>query len=87
VLAAEHFLGLAGLDLTGKIVECAGEFFADRLAGLDPLRQDFEVLETALERLGELAVLFQATPALQQLLRSGLILPEVRRGDAFFDSG
>ena len=40
-----------------------------------------------LQRLAELAVLFEAAAALQHLLRRGLVLPEVRGGDAFFDSG
>jgi hypothetical protein len=87
VLATEHLLGLAGVDLAGEVVERAREILGDGLAGFDPFRQHAEVFDPPLERLGELAILFEAAAALQQLLRARLILPEVRCRDAFFDSG
>ena len=48
VLAAEHLLGLAGVDLTAELVERAREFVDHRLPGFDPLDQDGEVVEPAL---------------------------------------
>ena len=44
-----------------------------------------EVLEPLAQRFAEIAILFEAAPALQQLLRRRLVLPEVRGTDALFD--
>jgi hypothetical protein len=82
VLTAEHLLGFSGLDLDGEIVEGACEVVEHRLTGLGPLGQHAEILGTLAEGLGEIAIFLEAAAALQQLLRGGLILPELRRGDA-----
>jgi hypothetical protein len=82
VLAAEHFLRFARFDLGGEVVQRAGELVADGLAGFDPFGQDRQVLEPAPQGFGELAVFFQPPAALQQLLRGGLILPEVWSANA-----
>jgi len=84
VLATEHLLGLAGIDLGREIVEGAAEVVAHRLASLDPLDEHAEVVELALQRVAELHVLLEPAAALQDLLRVRLILPEIRGGDAFF---
>ncbi len=85
VLAAEHLLGLAGVDLRGELVEPAGEVVGDRLARFGPFDEHGEVVGAAPQRFAEIAVLFEAAAALQQLLGGRLILPEVRIGDALFD--
>jgi hypothetical protein len=77
VLAAEHLLGLAGVDLAREVVESAAEIVGDGLARLGPLGQDVQILEPLAERLAEIAVLFETPPALQQFLRRRLVLPEV----------
>jgi hypothetical protein len=85
VLAAEHLLGLAGVDLRGEIVEGAAEVIGDRLPGLGPLDENGEVFQPLAQRLAEVVVLFEPAAALQQFLRRSLVLPEVRRRNAFFD--
>jgi hypothetical protein len=82
VLAAEHLLDLAGLDLLVEEVERLPELGVDRLAGCGPLDEDGEVLALLLERDAEVAILLEAAAALQRLLRLGLVLPEVGRGGA-----
>jgi hypothetical protein len=84
VLAAQHLLRLAGVDLPTELVEAALEIIDDRLAGLPPLDEDGKVLDTAPQRIAEGAILLQPAAALEQLLRARLVLPEVRRADAFF---
>ena len=70
-----------------ELVEGAAEIVGDRLARFGPLDEHVEIVEPASERRAQLAILLEPAAALQQLLRAGLILPEVRSGDAFFDSG
>jgi hypothetical protein len=85
VLAAEHLLGFAGIDLRGQIVERAAEIVSDRLAGLGPFGEDGEVVETGSERGREIPILFEPPAPLEQLLRGRLILPEVSGPDAILD--
>jgi len=85
VLAAEHLLGFTGVDLRGEIVERAAEIVGDRLPGLAPFDEHRQVLEPLAQRFAEIAILFEAAPALQQLLRRRLVFPEVRGTDALFD--
>jgi hypothetical protein len=87
VLAAEHLLGFAGVDLGRQLVDAPGEIFEDGLAGFDPLDQDGEVVGAALEGVAEGQILFEASAALQQLLGGCLVLPEVRVGDALLYGG
>jgi hypothetical protein len=86
MLAAEHLLGLAGVDLAAELVERAAEILRDRLAGFGPLDEDVQVVEASAERRAQLAILLDAAAPLQQLLRGRLVLPEIRCGNAFFDS-
>jgi hypothetical protein len=85
VLAAEHLLGLAGVDGFGKILEAAGKIVGHRLASLSPLHQDCEILGATLERFAQIAIFFKTPATLKQLLRGRLVLPEVGRGYALFD--
>jgi len=85
VLAAEHLLGLARVHLGGQVVEGAAEVVGDRLPRCGPLDQYREIVDAALQTVAEVAILFEAAPPLQELLRRRLILPEVRIRDAGFD--
>jgi hypothetical protein len=82
VLATEHLLGLAGLDFDRELVEPAREVLDHGLTRLRPLDQHREVVDTALERVAHVAVVFEPAPPLQQLLRRRLVFPEVGIGDA-----
>ena len=87
VLAAEHLLDLAGLDLALQLVEPARELGLDRFALLQPFGKDLEVVGATPQRRDEADVLFEPPPALHHLLRLGLVLPEVGLADARFDAG
>jgi hypothetical protein len=84
VLSAEHFFRLAGVDDRGELVEGARKIAGDRLTRLRPFDEDGEVVGARFQRLTEIAVLFEPAPALQELLRGLLVLPEIRVADAFF---
>src|SRR6185437_2832514 len=84
VLATEHFLGFAGLDLRGEFIQTARQIVGDRLPRLRPLDQDREVVPAATERVGQPLIVLETAPALHHLLRGSLILPEVRLRDALF---
>jgi hypothetical protein len=86
VFAAEHLLRLAGVDPGAQIVERAREVLLDGLPCLGPLDEHGKVVGTLLQLAREIAILFEAAAALQDLLRAGLVLPEVRRGDLRFYS-
>jgi hypothetical protein len=85
VLAAEHLLGLSGVDLSRQIVERPPEIIGHRLSRLRPLGEDREVVEAGPQRCGEIAILFEPPAALQQLLRGGLVFPEIGGAGALFD--
>ena len=87
VLAAEHLLDLAGLDLTLQLVEPAGELGFDGFALLQPVGQHLQVVGTTAQRGDEGDILLEPPPALHHLLRLGLVLPEVGLADARFDPG
>jgi hypothetical protein len=84
VLAAEHFFDFAGLDLTRKFVECATEIVGDLFPCLRPFHQYVQVVETAFQRVAEIAIFLEPAATLQQFLCARLIFPEVRGGDALF---
>jgi hypothetical protein len=86
VLAAEHLLDLAGLDFFVERVEALRELALDGFAGLGPLEQHLQVLAALLQRLREIAILFETAPALQDLLRFGLVLPEIGRRGACLET-
>jgi hypothetical protein len=87
VLAAEHLLDLARLDLLIEGLEGARELGVDRLARIGPLDEDSEVVALLLERQDEIAILLEAAAPLLDFLRFSLIFPEIGRGGAGFEAG
>jgi hypothetical protein len=87
VFPAEHLLDFAGLDLGRELVERAAEIVGNRLSRFSPFDEHVEVVEPTPQRVAQIAIFLEPAAALQQLLRAGLILPEVRCGDTFFDFG
>jgi len=87
VFAAEHLLDLAGLHFLRERVERLPELGIHGLAGFGPLDEDREVVAFSGQRLNQLAILLEATAALQDLLRFRLVLPEIRRGRAVLEPG
>jgi hypothetical protein len=87
VLAAEHLLDLAGLDFLVELVERFAELGIDRLAGARPLEEHAQIVAALAQRHHQIAILFDAPAALQDLLRFGLIFPEFRGGGAGLEAG
>jgi hypothetical protein len=87
VLAPQHLLGLAGVDDARELVQAAFELLEHRLTAFGPFREHTQIFRTAPQRLAQIAILFEPAAALQQLLRRGLVLPEVGFGDAPFYAG
>jgi hypothetical protein len=87
VLAAEHFLGFTGFDFGREIIEGARQLGINRFAGLCPLHEHSQIVEAALERRAQIAILLEPPAALHHFLRGGLVLPEVWSGNALFDPG
>jgi hypothetical protein len=87
VLAAEHLLDLAGVDLDLEAVERLRELGVDGLARFRPFDEDGQIVVFLAERQREIAVLLQPATALQDLLRFGLVLPEIGSGGAGLEAG
>jgi hypothetical protein len=87
VLAAEHFLRLAGIDLCRQLVERSVQILDDRLAGFRPFDKHGEILGTTTQRVTETAIVLETPPPLQQFLGGRLIFPEIRFRDALFYLG
>jgi len=87
VLAAEHLLDLARLDLLIEGLQGLRELGVDGLARIGPLDQDGEIVALLLERQDEIAILLEAAAALLDSLRFSLIFPEIGRGGAGFEAG
>jgi hypothetical protein len=87
VLAAEHLLDFAGLDLLVEGVECLRELRLHRLSGVGPLLQHGKVVAAAAQREYEFPILLEPAAPLQDALGFGLVLPEVRRGSARLETG
>jgi hypothetical protein len=85
VLAAEHLLDLAGLHFLIEAIEPLRELGVDRLARLGPLDEHRQVVRLFGERYDEVTLLLEAAAALQDLLRFGLIFPEIGSGGARFE--
>jgi hypothetical protein len=85
--AAEHFLDLARLDGGLELVEATDEVGLHVLALTGPFEEHAEVVGAAFQRLTGGLVLFDPAPALQDLLRLGLIFPEIGVGDPLLDVG
>src|SRR6185503_5498750 len=86
VLAAEHLAGFGGLDVLLEVVEALQQVAVDGLASLGPFDEHAEIVGAGLQRVAERELLVEPAAALQQLLRLGLILPEVGLGDAGLDA-
>jgi hypothetical protein len=86
VLAAEHLLRLALGDLLVELVEHAHEVVLHGLALLEPLVEHAQVVGGLGEPPGEFDILFESSPTLQDLLRLGLVLPEIGCGCALLEA-
>ena len=86
VLAAEHLLDLAGLHFLVEQIERGCQLGVNRLAGFGPLDQHREIVALPSQRLHQIAILLESPAALQRLLRFGLVLPEIGRGRARFQT-
>ena len=82
VLAAQHLLDFAGIDLGFERVERPGQVGGHVLTGLRPFDEHAGVVDPLLEGIAQLDVLAQALTAAQRHLGFGLVVPEVGRGDA-----
>ena len=87
VRATEHLLDLGRLDFLIERVERRAEFRVDRFARLGPLDEDREVVALAAQGFDEIAILLEPFPALEDLLRLGLVVPETGRGRARLETG
>jgi hypothetical protein len=87
VLAAEHLLDLAGLHFLIERVERLGEIAVDRLPGFGPFDQHGEIVAAFPQRHHQIAILLEASPALQDLLRFGGVFPEIGSGGFRFEAG
>jgi len=86
VLAAEHFLDFAGLDLARQCVQASTELGQRvSISLLGPLYENREIVAAAPKRGDELAILFEPAPPLKQLLRLFLVFPEIRLADSRLD--
>jgi hypothetical protein len=80
VLAAQHLLGLGGLDLALELVEPARQVGGDVLPSRAPLHEHRQVVGTALERGEQGEIVLDTAAALHDFLRLGLVAPEVCGG-------
>jgi hypothetical protein len=87
VLAAEHLLDLAGLDLLSQHFESLAELGVDHLSGVGPFKQHGKVVALLPERHDQIAILLQPAASLLDLLGFGLILPEIGRGGTRLEAG
>ena len=84
MLAAKHLLGFGGVYLLFEGIEGLGQVGGNLLTALCPLEQYTNVVDFLGEAVAEVDVFGQAPLALQRLLRLGLVVPEIRRGDLLF---
>jgi hypothetical protein len=85
VLAAEHLLGFDGVDLRFERIERARQVAADILAAARPFEQDPNVVDLLAEAVALLEIFGKAPLALEGLLGVGLVVPEIRGGNAAFE--
>jgi hypothetical protein len=81
-LARKECPDLAGVDVGGECNQTGIDLGGDGLSLLRPIDKDGKVIGALAQRRGQRAILFEPPAALQDLLRGGLILPEVRIADA-----
>jgi hypothetical protein len=87
VLAAEHLLELGLLDRAVEGVQGGAEVLLDVLAAREPVGQDLGVVLLAREAGQQRDVVLDALAALQDPLGLGLVLPELRLGGLFVETG
>ena len=87
MLAAEHLLDFGGLHLYGKVIQRPIQVRVDILPLLRPFDEHREVVTPLSQRFDQREVILQPPPTLQDALRYGLILPEIRGGRLSFDLG
>jgi len=85
VLAAEHLLGFDGIDLRFERVERLRQIRRDLFAAAGPFEQHADVVDLLAEAVALLEVFGEAALPLEGLLRLGLVVPEIRGGDAAFE--
>jgi hypothetical protein len=82
VLAAQHLLDLGSLDFGLQGFERTLQVDSYVFAAVGPFEQDAEIVEFAHQRIAQLDFFAQTAAALQQLLRFGLVGPEVGSSNA-----
>jgi hypothetical protein len=85
VLASQDPVRFRGVDLLVEPIEAAREVRGDVLTGRGPLDEDAEIVLLRLQRIDEVDFVLEAPAALEGLLRLGLVLPEIRLGDALLE--
>jgi hypothetical protein len=85
VLAAEHLLGLGGINLRFQRVERPRQVGANVLAALRPLEQDADVVNFLGKAVAQLEVFGEPALPQQRLLRFGLVVPECGSGNLLFE--
>jgi hypothetical protein len=84
VLAAEHLLNLAAFDEAGELLEPGRQLRRHVFTLAGPVDEYTQVVCFGGERGDQLDFLFDAAPALKDLLRLDLVAPEIGRGCAGF---
>jgi hypothetical protein len=85
VFTAKHLLGLGRVDLLRQCVQCLGEIRDHVFAAAGPFEEDGDVVDLFGEAVAQLEVLGEPSLPLKRLLRLGLVVPEVGRGDLPFE--
>jgi hypothetical protein len=85
VLAAEHLLGLDRIDLRFERVERLCQVRRHVLAAADPFEQHADVVDLLAQAVALLEIFGETALPLEGFLRVGLVVPEIRRGDAAFE--
>jgi hypothetical protein len=83
--ARQHGADLSGLDRLGEFREARAEIGRDIFSLTSPFDQHGQVIGLGANGLGNDPVVIQPAPALQDLLRAFLVLPEVRLRDLRLD--
>jgi hypothetical protein len=77
VLAPEHLLHLAGIDLGAEFLEAAQQIGGHVFPAAGPLQQHAQIRQPPAQGIAQVDVFAQAPTPLQDALGFGLIFPEV----------